>query len=127
NWRCVRGPVRRARTTADHARDWVSRHRFGDVRCLPCCRIRQGLNEAGYVEGQNAAIEIRWGEGQYDRLPQLAAVGRERQSSSSDPVDVYLWYGWSFRGANGVSVSRCVLNAAIACSRVWGRGGAIGT
>jgi len=35
--------------------------------------LLQGLKETGFVEGQNVAVEYRWAENQYDRLPALAA------------------------------------------------------
>jgi putative ABC transport system substrate-binding protein len=54
--------------------------------------FHRGLNETGYVEGQNVAIEYRWAEDRYDRLPALAAELVRR------PVDM-IFVGGSTPGA----------------------------
>jgi putative tryptophan/tyrosine transport system substrate-binding protein len=44
-----------------------------DTFVLYLAAFRKGLNEIGFVEGQNVASEYRWAEGRYDRMPELAA------------------------------------------------------
>ena len=47
--------------------------RSADASARPVAAFRKGLNETGYVEGQNAMVEYHWLEGQYNRLPSLMA------------------------------------------------------
>jgi putative tryptophan/tyrosine transport system substrate-binding protein len=58
--------------------------RSADVSADVVAAFRNGLGEAGYVDGQNVTVEYHWLEGQFDRLPALMAdlvrrrVGRDR-------------------------------------------------
>jgi putative tryptophan/tyrosine transport system substrate-binding protein len=70
----------------------------------PLAAFRKGLSEAGYVEGQNVAIEYRWAEGQNDRLPALAAelvvfiIG-------ADPVKIGLVASLNRPGGNATGIN----------------------
>jgi hypothetical protein len=86
-----------------------------NIRQLPA--FRAGLKETGWDEGQNVAVEYRWAEDRYDRLPALAAdlVGRK--------VDVIVSTG-GITGALAAKMllprSRLSLSAAtIRSSVVW--------
>src|SRR5215211_1100346 len=83
--------------------------------------FRQGLNEAGYVEGQNAAIEYRWAHGQYERLPALAAEAATTTvptvfTTAFDPVELGLVASLSRPGGNVTGATQ--LNVEIGPKRL---------
>src|SRR5437762_5121993 len=51
---------------------WLNAGGFGAATPY-LAAFRRGLGESGYVEGQNVAIEYRWADDQYDRVPAMAA------------------------------------------------------
>jgi putative tryptophan/tyrosine transport system substrate-binding protein len=103
--------------------------------------FRQGLQQAGYFEGRNVAIEFRWAEGHHDRLPEMAADLAGRQVSvivantpanriakaatnsipivfttSSDPVQIGLVASMNRPGGNVTGVSQ--LNVEVGPKRL---------
>jgi putative tryptophan/tyrosine transport system substrate-binding protein len=103
--------------------------------------FRQGLREIGYIDGQNVAIEFRWAEGHYDRLPDMAADLIRGQASvivantpanlvvkaatntipivfttSSDPVSVGLVASLNRPGGNVTGISQ--LNVEVGPKRL---------
>jgi len=64
----------RAQQTTQRTIGWLSlRSADTNVEQNALAAFRQGLNQTGYVEGRNVTIEFRFADGQYDRLPALAA------------------------------------------------------
>ena len=70
--------VRRARATLSVAGYWAHSQWIGSADAHTIAGFHDGLGDTGYVAGQNVRIEYRWADGQFDRLPALAAdlVGR---------------------------------------------------
>jgi putative ABC transport system substrate-binding protein len=91
---------------------WLSARSTTDSAPLVAA-FRQGLSETGYVEGQTVAIEYRWAEGRYDRLPALAAdlIGRK--------VDVIATLG-------GISSARAAKGATSTIPIVFSSGDPVG-
>ena len=78
-WRSGHTAARGAGGAAGDAGDRFHQCRVGRCFRALCARVRKGLNETGYIEGQNVTVEYHWLDGQYDRLPALIAELVRRQ------------------------------------------------
>jgi hypothetical protein len=79
--------------------------------------FKDGLGKIGFIEGQSVAIEYRWAEGHYDRLPAFAALGAGPQDMELHPFHARRLPGNASPRAFGRYQFRPMLAATICASR----------
>ena len=89
--------------------------RSSDAMASRLSAFRQGLSQAGYVEGRNVALEYHWADAQYDRLPALAADFVRRRVS--------IIYAFGLAGVVAAKAATST-NAPLISSRTIRRSGA---
>jgi hypothetical protein len=119
--------ARGARAAEGDAGDRLAHQRFARSECTECGRVPTGAERDGYVEGKNVAIEYRWAEGSYDRLPALASdlVGRKvdvivtggpallAAKDATSTIPILVFYGFSTPIKIGSSTEKPCLSRRI--------------